>query len=295
MFEFSFKKLYLLNYFLGALILIASLLLVRNIVSTTLSKKQPLPAAVSESKMTGQKAANKKPLMYYSPILEKNPFGPPMTLSPIEVSEENAAQPSPLSNLILVGTVVGPRNLSYAIFEDKVQSPGKQEVFKYGTDVFNYGALRKIERSSVEIEQNSVISTIHLQDLPAASAQSPEQTSESQRQSFAKKVGEKEYILDSRKVQQSLENPEKILTEARMLPNIKDGKQSGFKISEIVPGGIYQSLGLRNGDILLRINGLEISNAEVAMQAMTALKGMNSVNLDIIRNDQNMSMNYRIK
>ncbi|MBI5055927.1 MAG: PDZ domain-containing protein [Nitrospirae bacterium] len=294
MFEFSFKKLYLLNYFLGALILIASLLLVRSIVSTTLSKKQPRPAA-SESKMAVQKAASKKPLMYYSPILEKNPFGPPMTLSPIEVSEENAAQPSPLSNLILVGTVVGPKNLSYAIFEDKVQSPGKQEVFRYGTEVFNYGTLIKIEKSSIEIEQNSVISAIPLQDLPSASASAPEQSTESQRPSFAKKVGEKEYILDSRRVQQSLENPEKILTEARLLPNIKDGKQSGFKISEVVPGGIYQSLGLRNGDILLRINGLEISNAEVAMQAMTALKGMNSVNLDIIRNDQNMSMTYRIR
>ncbi len=113
--------------------------------------------------------------------------------------------------------------------------------------------------------------------------------------SFAKKVSERNYILDSRKVQQSLENPEQILTDARLLPNIKNGKQEGFIISEVVNGGLYHSLGLRNGDILLRINGLEISNPEVAIQAMSALRGMNRVGLDIIRNGKNMSMDYQIK
>jgi general secretion pathway protein C len=79
------------------------------------------------------------------------------------------------------------------------------------------------------------------------------------------------------------------------LPNIKDGRQEGFTISEVVPGGIYQSLGLRNGDILLKINGLEISNPEVAIQAMSALRGMNNVDLDIIRSGKNISMSYRMR
>ena len=79
------------------------------------------------------------------------------------------------------------------------------------------------------------------------------------------------------------------------MPNIKDGRQEGFSISEVVPGGIYSSLGLRNGDILLRINGLEISNPEVAIQAMSGLKGMSNIDLDVIRNGRKISMNYRIK
>ena len=113
--------------------------------------------------------------------------------------------------------------------------------------------------------------------------------------SFARKVGEQEYILDSRQVQKSLENPEQILTHARLLPNFVNGKQEGFKISEVVPDGLYHSLGIRNGDILLRVNGLEISNPEVAMQAMTGLKGMNEINLDILRKGKNMSMNYQMR
>lgn len=79
------------------------------------------------------------------------------------------------------------------------------------------------------------------------------------------------------------------------MPNIKNGVQEGFSISEVRPGGLYESLGLRNGDILLRINNLEISKPEVAIQAMSALRGMNTVNLDIIRNSSKLTMSYQIR
>ncbi|MEF9475128.1 MAG: hypothetical protein L0958_00180 [Candidatus Mariimomonas ferrooxydans] len=61
------------------------------------------------------------------------------------------------------------------------------------------------------------------------------------------------------------------------------------------PGGIYQNLGLRNRDVLLRINGLDLSTPEAAMQAMSALKGMNTINLDIIRNGSKMTLGYQIR
>ncbi len=85
------------------------------------------------------------------------------------------------------------------------------------------------------------------------------------------------------------------MTDARLLPVIKNGKQEGFIISEIVPEGMYHSLGLKNGDTLLKINGLEISNPEVAIQAMSTIKGTNNVNLDIIRNNRKMTLNYQMR
>ncbi|MBI5098223.1 MAG: PDZ domain-containing protein [Nitrospirae bacterium] len=296
MLEFSLKKLRFLNYFLAALILIAVLLLIRDTVSFSLLKKEP-PAAVSKNKLSRQTAMEKKNLMHYSSILEKNPFGSPMSLRPIAVSQAEGKETPDvsLSDLILVGTAVGSNNLSYAIFENKIQAQGPQEIFKLGENVFNYGRLKKIEKSSVEIERNASTYTVSIPDVINTTGNIAERTAETQQSSFAKQIGEREYIIDSRKIQKSLENPEQILTHARLLPNIKDGRQEGFTVSEVVPGGIYQSLGLRNGDILLKINGLEISNPEVAIQAMSALKGMNNVDLDIIRNGKNISMSYRIR
>ncbi len=288
-----------MNYFFAALLLAAILLLTRDIITSTVFRKQP-KLLKKENNLSVQASSTKKNLIQYSPILEKNPFGSPMELHPISVSQNGGQETgvTSLSNLVLYGTAIGSKNFGYAIFEDKSQPQGRQEVFSVGQHVFGYGILKKIHRSSVEIEQNAVNYTVSIPDevvIEPGHEQEQSRESPQAQSSFAKQIGEREYILDSRKIQQSLDNPEQILTDARLLPNIKNGRQEGFSISEVVPGGIYHSLGLRNGDILLRINGLEMSNPEVAIQAISALKGMNNINLDIMRNSQNMSMNYRIK
>jgi general secretion pathway protein C len=290
------KKFKVINSVTAACILIAFLLVAREIIHISLSARKPVSSA-SVSPDEGVHHKKSTDMMHYSPILEKNPFGPPMKLHPIAITGQQEVQFSSPTSLVLVGTAVGPAHLGFAIFEDKAQSPPKgHEVFAIGDHVYNYGILKKVERSSVDLEGASSTFTIELEEdevAPVSASQS--RIDRDEQNSFARQIGEKEYIVDSRKVQQSLENPEKILTDARLLPNIRDGKHEGFIISEVVPGGMYQSLGLRNGDILLRINGLEISNPEVAIKAMSALQGMNSVNLDIIRNGKNMSMNYKMR
>jgi general secretion pathway protein C len=292
----SLKKFRIVNYVTIAFILLAFLLVAREIINISLSvKKQGPSVSLSPDEAVQQK--NKKNIMHYSPILERNPFGPPLKLHPIAIAKQQEVQYKSPSELVLVGTAVGPAHLSYAIFEDKAQSPSKgHELFAKGENVYNYGILKKIEPSSVELENASSSFTIELEEEKAAPVHTQQtQSSRNNQTSFAKQVGDKQFILDSRKVQKSLENPEKLLTDARLLPNIRDGRHEGFSISEVVSGGMYHSLGLRNGDILLRINGLEISNPEVAIKAMSALQGMNSVNLDIIRSGKNMSMNYKMR
>jgi len=60
------------------------------------------------------------------------------------------------------------------------------------------------------------------------------------------------YQVDQRRVQQAIEKPDQIMTDARFIPHIVDGRQQGFILREVKPGGIYQSLGLQNEDVLLR-------------------------------------------
>jgi len=294
MFENPLVKFRLVNYLLSFFILLAILLLARNIVDISFSKKEALPPAPKDNASINMKNND---IMQYSVILEKNPFGRPMTLQPMERKQDAEPSLGPLSNLVLIGTVAGPENLSFAIFEDKSQ-PNVQEIVGYNEKIFNYGTLTRITMTSVDIKQDSQTITLTFpSDEPITRIEDRVKSTpaEAPQTSFARKIGEQEYILDSRRVQQSLENPEQILTDARLLPNFVDGKQMGFKISEVIPDGLYGSLGIKNGDVLLRVNGLEISNPEVAIQAMSALKGMNRVNLDIVRGGKNMSMSYQIR
>jgi general secretion pathway protein C len=102
-------------------------------------------------------------------------------------------------------------------------------------------------------------------------------------------------MVDRAAVQAALADPKQIMTDARLLPNMVEGRQEGFVIREIRPGGVYQSLGLRNGDVLLRVNEFDISDPETALQVFTALRGMDKVELDIVRGGSRMTLTYAIR
>ncbi len=295
MLDFSYKKLRAVNYVIIAFILLAALLFTRNLISLSFNIKGP-GASEENNRAKTSKIQGVKNIMSFAPVVEKNPFGPPMEFKPIAVEHPVTAGQGPISQLVLVGTVSGPEKLSYAIFEDKSQShPFRQGVFAYGEKVYSYGTLTKIEKQWIELTRETGTYKINLKDIKDISAYKGNLHTSASHSRLAKKINEKQYMLNQSKIQEALNNPEKILSDARLYPNMKNGKQDGFRILEIKPGGLYQSLGLKNRDILHKVNGLELSSPEAAMQTMSALRGMNSVNLDIIRNGVKMTLNYQIK
>jgi general secretion pathway protein C len=301
MFQFSLKNLRFINYFLLLMILLASLFMVRTII-TSIAGSGTEPGQNSQADASDKETTKNKGIIHYASIVEKNPFGTPMKFSSITSpglhEPEHAAEEISLNGLTLIGTVVGPDELSYAIFKGKSpSSSSRQEVFAHGENVYDYGVLTEILPFAVKLTLSGKVYTIQLiesGDAGKTSGGMPK-VSGSSKAPFSKKVGRGKYQLDRRQVQQSIENPERILTDARLLPNFKDGKQEGFIISEVVRGGLYENLGIRNGDILLNVNNLEISNPEVAIQAMSTLKGTNDINLDIIRNGKKISLDYKIR
>lgn len=283
------KTFRLINVLLVVFIFFSALLFARDIISIVFSKKES-HALKTPEKTTTAVIPKTKDIMAYAGILEKNPFGKPLKFTPIAQYGSGGKSTAPLANLILVGTVTGPSRLSYAIFEDKSQSGAvNQEIFGYGKNVYDYGILTRIEKGWVELKRGASVYTIPLTDIRVTEIESRAPGT------FAQKVGEKEYILDQKRVHEALNTPDQILTDARLMPNVHDGRQEGFTLSEVRQGGLYDSLGLRNGDVLLKVNRLEISSPDVAMQAMSALKGMERVSLDIIRNGSKMTMTYQIR
>ncbi len=293
MIEFPLNKLHVFNYGIIALILITSLLFIRDVINISVSDKKTLAAATSDTAANTSKTSADS-IMAYSQIVEKNPFGPPMVFRSLISKQRVSSRPSSPSDLMLIGTVTGPDELSYAVFKDNsLPSKNRQRVFSFGKEVFNYGTLTSIEKDSVEITQGGSSFIVPL--IALTKIQHRKSGRDASNLKFVKKIDDNQYLLDQRRVQRAIANPRQIMTDARLLPNIVDGKQEGFRIMEVRPGGIYESLGLQNRDILLRINGLDLSSPEAAVQTMAALKGMKKINLDIIRNGTNMSLGYQME
>jgi type II secretion system protein C len=86
-----------------------------------------------------------------------------------------------------------------------------------------------------------------------------------------------------------------VLTAARLTPVVRGGAVEGFLVTEVKPRGIMDAIGLKNEDILKRVNGYAITSPERAVQVLTALKGQTSFELDIVRRGQNMSFHYLVR
>jgi hypothetical protein len=80
-----------------------------------------------------------------------------------------------------------------------------------------------------------------------------------------------------------LANPMAALERARIVPAMEHGKPVGFKLYAIRPRSLLARLGLANGDTLVRVNGLELSSADDALQVYTKLRAATSVELELVR------------
>ncbi len=275
------KTILYLNIIMGFIVVFAALFFIRDVLSTVVAQKEkPL---LHEKKLQTDRP---KGFLDYSIILKKNPFGFPAG----DLKLLSAAGPAASRiQISLLGTVAGKSSASYAIFSD---GAGRQEVFRPGEQVFGLGQLKKVEKARVIIYSGGKDIVIDLAEItPVKDIKS----GSSSQAAFGRKTGATTYQVDQRRVQQAIEKPDQIMTDARFIPNVVDGRQQGFILRELKSGGIYQSLGLQNDDILLKINEYDISTPDTALQAFIALRGLDRADLDIVRNGAKMTMTYQIR
>ncbi|MFP2908917.1 type II secretion system protein GspC [Pyxidicoccus sp. 3LFB2] len=96
-------------------------------------------------------------------------------------------------------------------------------------------------------------------------------------------TGEHAYEIPETELQQALARLDVLSTQARVVPAIEDGKPVGFKLAAIRQGSLYTKIGLQNGDVLKRINGLSLDSPERMLEAFTKLRETKHIELDIGR------------
>ncbi|MBI5509541.1 MAG: PDZ domain-containing protein [Deltaproteobacteria bacterium] len=109
------------------------------------------------------------------------------------------------------------------------------------------------------------------------------------------KVSETQYTVERKEVDNALSNLSEIATQARIVPSFKNGKPNGFKMFSIKPGSIYSKIGMKNGDVIQKINGYEINSPDKALELYQKLKDASSVAIELQRRGQTMNVNYNIQ
>lgn len=241
----------------------------------------------------------------YSPIVENGLFAPVGKLIFIDTAISKDVLPNELNTVeektvALIGTIVGRSKKGYAIFEEV--GTKKQDLFKETEQVFNAGTLNGVEKDKAYLIANGkkISFNMPMETIPEHSENSDITTKQKHDKInfspvISQKVGERGWIIDQRAISKTLEDMGKVLTDGRLLPYKEGNKIMGFRISEVKPEGIFNLIGLKNGDILLKVNNYDIDSPEKGVQLLSGLKGESNISLDIIRDGQKMNMNYQIK
>ncbi|MBI5048573.1 MAG: hypothetical protein HZB54_06475 [Deltaproteobacteria bacterium] len=250
---------------------------------------------------TGSEIKPKREFNDYAPIVENGLFAPADKFSFLDTSTSKDVLPSQENSaertIALIGTVVSQLGKSYAIFEEIGSK--RQEVFKKNAPVFDIGILKEVEKDKAYIladaRKISFSMPLEAVDGGRKTTDSILPNQASQTPVISQKISEKEWLIDQRALSKTLEDMSKILTDGRLLPYKEGDKIVGFRVSEIKPEGVFNLIGLKNGDILLSVNNYKIDSPEKGVQLLTGLKGESSISLDIIRGGQKMNMKYQIR
>jgi len=218
-----------------------------------------------------------------SVILERNIFNsrPVPSISPIETP----AVEMPGLKLRLIGTVVGGAQSSFAIIEDLTSR--EQQLYRLDDLVAQGARLVRIERNEVVLQRGSIKETlsVYLEEPPI---QGGEATS-------VRSVARNKWVLDKRELSGALENISQLLTQARLIPNFTAGRPDGFKIVNISPRSFYEKIGLQNGDVLQRVNGVDVKDPQSFLIVFQQLKEENNFSLDLLRNNSKETFQYEIQ
>ncbi len=221
----------------------------------------------------------RRELSEYSSILDRGLFG--------EGRGPSSGPAAASSSYRLIGTVEG-QSFAGAVLEDA----GEQVFYRINQKLPDGSVIIKVMRDKITIKRadGSVMDVQVADDTKIVNVQNPIASKTS-----VKKLSEGKWAVDQKEVAASTENMSQILTQARALPYLENGKTVGFRLSEIVPGSIYEKIGLQNGDVIRSVNSQDVDDPAKFFQLYQGLKNERNITIDVVRGGQRQTLNYEIR
>ena len=217
---------------------------------------------------------------------------------------EEEVQPTQL-RLRLIGVVSGELQ-QYAIIED-LQRSGTQDLYQIG-DVVQRAAITDIraecvlldtrrQREKLCFEYNDGARDANGNSLPpqrrnrrSRSAIPPGESSDDD----IVRVDQGTWRVKRELIMDQFADLGTLSRQVRVTPHTIQGRPSGFRLTRLRPG-LLQRIGLINGDVLQRVNGLDINSPEEALKAYQAVQSESTVRLEILRRNSPTTLTYEIR
>lgn len=230
------------------------------------------------------------PLNSFDVIVDRNIFGSTDETShhgetrDMGLEEIEALEPTSL-NISLLGTVTGSEENAWAVIEETRTKT--QGLYRVG-DTIKEAVIKRILRGKVVLrvgDKDEILLMDVTETKEGGGAHPSLQTAH----------GGNIITVDRSDIRESLKNINKLLTQARIRPHLKDGKPDGFRLSYVKTNSFFTKLGLKQGDIIKSINGKQINTPEDAFSFYQSLESGAPLSMEISRGDKPKTITYRFK
>ncbi|MEM6994403.1 MAG: hypothetical protein AAF721_28065 [Myxococcota bacterium] len=102
-------------------------------------------------------------------------------------------------------------------------------------------------------------------------------------------------IVERAFVESLLANPARLAGQARFAPNVVDGRTQGYAIGGIRRGSIPKLLGLENKDVLMAVNGVELTSIDAVMALYGNLRRASHLQIELLRNGARRTREIQIR
>ena len=102
------------------------------------------------------------------------------------------------------------------------------------------------------------------------------------------------YEIDRALIDRLLSEPPLPAASARIVPAIQSGRPAGFRIYAIRPCSLLDRLGLRNGDRVKSVNGVDLASPERALAAYQGLRQASDVVIQLERRGEDLALRYHV-
>ncbi len=257
-----------------------------------------LPAALpSETRMNRADLAG-QPRNHYEPILVRDLFKTrktPQTPLPADQALNLEELEQTQLKLKLWGTVSGSEEAAYAVIEDTQQR--EQDLYRTGDSIQN-ATIKAILRAKVVLNVDGKDEVLSMEDVETLRRPGPSPVAQRMPPArYARGPMDMEQRISLRRemINEAMQDVSKLATEIAIVPHMEDGQPSGLALTNIKPNSIFRQMGLRNGDILMGVDGSEIRTVDDALRLYESLKQASNVNVQLKRRGEERVINYSIR
>ncbi len=251
----------------------------------------------------GEKTAlSKDPVQADNPdiIIERNIFGSSGRSSANENPEQETKENSISvlkAQLRLLATVAGDEEVACAVIENV--NTKIQDLYKTG-DIIGGARIERIERNKIVLFDGGQREVLNLYVFGGISDR-VEKSAESviAQKSDASKVVDiispTEREINKKAFLARVGGMEAIIKTVEVAPYLEEGQEKGVRITGLEDLSMARYVGFENGDVIQNINGSTVTNRRKAFQILRKARSQSSINIQLLRNQQQKKLSFGIK